>query len=74
MKTLLLLLCLCLSGCAYGSGSPELGYLIAHQWDDYQVQSQVKQQAMWTNYYQQQQLFQMQNMNNTLRMRPYLGY
>ena len=72
MRILLLVLCLFLSGCAYGQYDRDSGLF----WVD---QSPLQKQmagdaARWQQFYQWQQVNQLQQINNSLRMRPSLGY
>lgn len=71
MKVLILLLCLCLSGCAYGMYDQGSGLF----WVDQPISQKIEAQnaVMWNRYYQQQQLFQQMNLNNTLQGMRY-GY
>lgn len=65
MKTLLLALCLCLSGCAYGMYDQPSGLF----WVDQPFTQKMAQQnaQMWNQYYQNQQLWQMQQQNHILQ-------
>lgn len=72
MKKIFILICLFLSGCAYGMYDQPSGLFWVQPSYSQRVAAQNAQ--MWDQFYKSQNLYQMQQLNNNLRMRPYLGY
>lgn len=71
MVWLIIALLLC-NGCAYGLYDTPTGLWAGGL--DYRTRVAIQQQQSWNNFYQWQQNNLLQQLNNTLRMRPSLGY